>query len=303
MPWIESHLEIQNHPKLLDLMNRLSWKKREAIGLLHLLWWWCLAYCPDGNLTRHPKEHLTLALELGPIEGTKVINALIQSGWLDEKPYFRVHDWWNYVGQYLRIKFKNDPAKWKRVQKLYRSGAGRCKGYISGGKTSLNHDLPTLTNMTNQQNSFPEEILKEWNEFAQTHGLAIVLELSDQRKKQIERRVREKHFDFPKILEAIAKSPWLLGEGPDKWKVGLDWIISSTTHYLKIREGQYTKDQAKKRTRSAITVAEEQAGVKKLLHEIGGDAKQPAESPEKSESQSPQHAANELNPESQVDKG
>jgi len=266
MPWIESHLEIQNHPKLFDLMNRLNWKKREAIGLLHQLWWWCLAYCPDGDLTRHPKEQLALALELDPVEGSNVLDALIQSGWLDEKPYFRVHDWWSYVGQYLRIKFKNDPAKWKRIQKLYKSSPGRYKGCVSGGKTSLNHDQPTLTNQTNlnqpdQPNYSPEEIVLQWNDFAGKHGLAAMSEISDQRRKHILRRFKEKHFDFTKILAAIEVSPWLLGGGPDNWRINLDWIVSSTTNYLRIIEGQYQKNKHHRRKRDAVAICLE--GMKK----------------------------------------
>jgi hypothetical protein len=48
--WIQSHQDVREHPKTRKLAARLRVNVPEAVGLLHLLWWWALSYASDGDL-------------------------------------------------------------------------------------------------------------------------------------------------------------------------------------------------------------------------------------------------------------
>lgn len=54
-------------------------------------------------------------------ESKTLVQAMIGACWLDREPYFRVHDWWDYVGRFLQVKYKNYPDKWHKVRDLYAS--------------------------------------------------------------------------------------------------------------------------------------------------------------------------------------
>jgi hypothetical protein len=87
--WIESHQELLNHPKTLDLMSLMGWDVDTTIGKLNRFWWWCLDYAPDGDLRRHKKASLGVAVGLPAVQSKKFVGAMVQSGWLDRLPYFR----------------------------------------------------------------------------------------------------------------------------------------------------------------------------------------------------------------------
>jgi len=36
---------------------------RGAVGLLHCLWWWCIDYATDGDLSRYDAEDIAIACE------------------------------------------------------------------------------------------------------------------------------------------------------------------------------------------------------------------------------------------------
>jgi hypothetical protein len=49
--WIESHAELRDHPKTDLLMELLGVTRRDAVGLVHFVWWRALTYAPTGDLT------------------------------------------------------------------------------------------------------------------------------------------------------------------------------------------------------------------------------------------------------------
>lgn len=51
MAWLRSHQELARHPKVKRLSRQLNISLPQAIGHLHLLWWWCMDYAQDGDLT------------------------------------------------------------------------------------------------------------------------------------------------------------------------------------------------------------------------------------------------------------
>jgi len=119
MPWIQSHTELVNHPKLLDLAAEFEWSKDEAIGRLHRLWWWCIQYHEDGVLEGVKPSQIALALELHHTQGEKFVRVLIVCRFLDEKP-LRIHDWWDYAGRAIQMRYHTwNPAKIEAIKRIY----------------------------------------------------------------------------------------------------------------------------------------------------------------------------------------
>ena len=119
MAGLEAHADLLEHPKVLNLAGLIGWDVDTTIGKLLRFWWWCQRYCEDGDLRRYNDETLGRAVGLNGEAATGFVRAMASAGWLDRKPYFRVHDWWNYIGRFLQGKYKQTPARWRRVRDLY----------------------------------------------------------------------------------------------------------------------------------------------------------------------------------------
>ena len=99
MAWIESHETLRHHPKTRKFARHLGVSLVAAIGHLHCLWWWCLSYAQDGNLSAHDTEDIA---EGGAWEGdpNEFIMALLASGFADTVGEdIILHDWWDYAGK------------------------------------------------------------------------------------------------------------------------------------------------------------------------------------------------------------
>lgn len=127
MSWIESHSGLLNHPKLSALAQAMGWDKFHASGRLHCLWHWAIEYAPTGDLRRFNDTQLAAAVELDPADGKRWVEALCsdQSRWIDRgqdahgQPIFRIHDWPDYAGKFLKGRWNGKPEKWKEVQAVY----------------------------------------------------------------------------------------------------------------------------------------------------------------------------------------
>lgn len=120
MAWIESHQALERHPKTLSLTAAMGWDLDTTIGKLHRFWWWCVDYAEDGDLRKHNDSIIGAAVGLNGDEASKFVKAMKAACWLDSAPYFRVHDWWFYIGRFLRVKYKTShPEKWKAVMTAY----------------------------------------------------------------------------------------------------------------------------------------------------------------------------------------
>jgi len=117
--WIKSHKNLRDNPKLFVLMAVMGWGRAEAIGRLHLLWWWCVDHAEDGDLRRFDDMQIAMAVELDADRGKMFSEALLKGGFLEREPYFRMHNWWKYAGRYLQSKYKDHPDKWKVIQEKY----------------------------------------------------------------------------------------------------------------------------------------------------------------------------------------
>lgn len=150
MPWIESHTELLNHPKLLRLCSGLRCSINEGIGILSRFWWWSLTYAEDGDLSKFSPGELALAVGLEVENGEKFLSAMVDARFIDKAPYLRVHDWFEYAGRYLSGKYRtSNPSKLKEIEKKCKSGGRRTKVGLESVKSQTT--LPTLPNKKSKE--------------------------------------------------------------------------------------------------------------------------------------------------------
>tara|TARA_B100000287_G_scaffold406989_1_gene431996 strand:- start:1604 stop:2434 length:831 start_codon:yes stop_codon:yes gene_type:complete len=107
MPWIKSDEALASHPKLTLIASDLGISKVEALGYLHLMWYWVLKFCDDGNITKY--------IDIFPTEiGWKgdsdlFVDTLVNRGFIDKTSHgkYTIHDWLDYSGKYFEKKEAN----------------------------------------------------------------------------------------------------------------------------------------------------------------------------------------------------
>lgn len=110
MAWIKSEQALGQHPKLKLVANELNISIPQAIGHLHLFWWWAVDYAENGDITRY-KDFVPFSAqwEGEPEDFTK---ALIKHGWIDEEDgNLTIHDWVEYTGALIEIRQKDAERK------------------------------------------------------------------------------------------------------------------------------------------------------------------------------------------------
>lgn len=120
MAWIESHQQLRDHPKVIRLARMLDVNRREAVGMLHYLWWWALDHAEDGDLTEYEAEDLADACDYGG-DPHLLVKALLECGpgerpgFIEDAPGERVvlHDWWQYAGKLVDRRRKDRERKAK----------------------------------------------------------------------------------------------------------------------------------------------------------------------------------------------
>lgn len=149
MAWVESHQSLERHPKTLGLMAIMGWSLRETIGTLHIFWWWCIDYAPDGDLRKHSNAVLAVAAGLSPAAGDQFIKAMVECrgkdetgsqrpGFIEKQPYFRLRNWWKRVGRFLQARYKSDPAFLEKVRSAY----GASRNLVASNSQQTESPLP-----------------------------------------------------------------------------------------------------------------------------------------------------------------
>lgn len=110
MAWIESHQDIREHPKTYDLMARLKIEKRDAVGLLHLLWWWAMDNALTGDI-RQPNVAVARAVEWEG-DADALVTALVESDWLERNDgSLVIHDWHHRAGAIVEKRLQRKALK------------------------------------------------------------------------------------------------------------------------------------------------------------------------------------------------
>jgi hypothetical protein len=146
MAWIESHAEVRDHPKTDLLMELLGLTRRDAVGLLHFVWWRALTYAPTGDLAPFTDGQIArwAEWEANPAD---LVAGLTMAGWLDTGR--QLHDWQEYAGRWIDRREANATRKREaRAARTNRTSPGR-PGDVTqmSGATGPNRTLtgPDLT--------------------------------------------------------------------------------------------------------------------------------------------------------------
>jgi hypothetical protein len=150
--WIESHQTLAKHPKTKRFARAAGISIPEAIGHLHLLWWWALDYAQDGNLSKYTEEDIADASIWNGVPNV-FVDSLIKAGFIDnDDGQMCLHDWYDYaeklierherVREQTRDRVKKYRNKNKvRTEKDCNAGVTR---YSNAGVTAVTR-LPDLT--------------------------------------------------------------------------------------------------------------------------------------------------------------
>ena len=125
--WIESHVEIGEHPKTITLAAELGVRQAEAVGLLHLLWHFTMKFAwRDGNLEKFSDVAIARGSKW---EGDPMLflDALRKSGFIEG---LQIHDWMSCAGKFVSGKIYNELRR-----KTAHYGALRRKTAQNGVKT------------------------------------------------------------------------------------------------------------------------------------------------------------------------
>lgn len=104
MAWIESHQELREHPKTKRLCRLLAINRREAVGLLHFLWWWAYDYASDGDLSGFEDDDIADGVDWEGDAG-ELVRALICAGFIDDDR--RLHDWEDFALRWIERRRAN----------------------------------------------------------------------------------------------------------------------------------------------------------------------------------------------------
>lgn len=146
MAWYEAHQTLAKHPKTLKLASLLKVERRYAVGLLHDLFSWALDSAKkDGTLPGIGSMEIAAALDFMGKKGESVVNALVESGYIEDADgTYKIHDWYDYAGK-LIDKREND----KRRKNEWRERGRNAEGT----QTKRGNPLVTVPNRTVPDNN------------------------------------------------------------------------------------------------------------------------------------------------------
>lgn len=254
MAWISSNTVLMRHRKLIELARELRLKPVYLLGHLHALWHNALEQAEDGDLSQWSDEFIAESACYSG-DSPQFVSLLQKHKWLDGKI---IHDWLDYVGKYLTIKYKeNNKSRleeiWAKHGKSY--GEKESKSQLPKGsgkeverkqKGNLDDILfdDILFDAIPDKDNFPDfekSVVKSWNSFCDKFPIVPkITAMPDSRRKKLKSRFAQQTFkNFQAILDKIQKQKFLLGEGNDKWVLSFDWLIENDKNHLKILEDFY----------------------------------------------------------------
>lgn len=123
MAWIESHTTMRNHKKIKELCEILKINRAQAIGHLHMLWWWAIENRENGDLSGLFDKDIATACDWDG-DPKVIIGALHKTGWLTD---YHINDWEDYSWRILEMRKKN-----RDRQRKHRDITRDITGYVRG---------------------------------------------------------------------------------------------------------------------------------------------------------------------------
>ena len=164
MAWIESNKELSNHPKVKRAAKLLNISIPAILGHLHLLWYWCLDYAQEGDLSIFDSGEIADAC-LWTGDPDLFVQSLVDCGpgdsfgflELTEDNILTVHDWMDYAGRLIEKRGANaDRMRQKRAEKKRATHVQRTC-VARAGATVPNLTVPNL-DINNNNNNAREDI-------------------------------------------------------------------------------------------------------------------------------------------------
>ena len=174
MAWIEAHQELRNHPKTKKAARLLGISRPQMIGHLFCLWWWCLDYSANGNLSAFDNADIADGAEW---EGDpdRFVHSLIDCGpsnrpgfLVDNGAGLEVKDWSEYGGKYIT---KRDQGRER--QRNFRTKKRQSNADVTGGNVSVTDSNALVTRYNGVSN-------------APIYDMSTVQESTEEDKHQIE---------------------------------------------------------------------------------------------------------------------
>lgn len=263
--WIRSDSSIQADPMLWELAETLEISEAEAIGHLHLFWWWAVETLPtEGDISDcSPRVIARAAGWTG--DATKFYTALSDFGWiLADGDAIKIARW-EQIGKSREIARKDKERKSKSIfeehpQKFRgnsaetpRKDCGKPSEFReSSDATKQNKTKQNITEQ-NEEEVPPKaepapvpfsEIMEKFNEICTS--LPKVQKLTDARKTAIRRRWEDdakKDINwFVRLFGKVRESDFLSGRNGRSWRADFDWILEPR-NVTRILEGNYDQDR------------------------------------------------------------
>jgi uncharacterized protein YdaU (DUF1376 family) len=105
-----------------------------------------------------------------------------------------------------------------------------------------NNQQPNKEDMSSDDDALTvDDVVEAWNSLAADRGLAKIVKLTENRRRQIKARIREYDAeDWSTAMAAIYNSKFLCGENDRGWKADFDFLLQPKS-FVKLIEGAYNK--------------------------------------------------------------
>ena len=120
------------HPKLAHLCRELGTTRRDAVGLLELLWEYTGEYAPKGDIGRFTDSDIANAVDWKGNAG-ELIEGLVAAGWLDRctENGLVVHDWEDHAPDYIRKRLARQKTAFLHAQTPPADNGGQRRPWVA----------------------------------------------------------------------------------------------------------------------------------------------------------------------------
>ena len=180
MAWISVHDSIDG-AKLRELYKKLDCSKFEATGILIYLWQWGRNNADQDGLVLNAEfediERYLFGIGIGcTISPKEIVNALIETGWLDDRDgHIYLHDWDFWQKEWYKYKNRLEKdAERKRIQ-YHRE---------QGQKTEEKKEEPEKPKEKKKEVSYSDKFIEFWEVYPRTDRKAEAYECFKARVKE-----------------------------------------------------------------------------------------------------------------------
>lgn len=116
------------HPKTMMLSGLLEVERFAAVGILECLWHFTARYAPRGDVGKFSDQVIADAIGWRK-DAKQFVQALIQSGWLDEDSECRllIHDWSEHADDTVNKYLKRSKQRFFDGRKPYDKGGNKSR--------------------------------------------------------------------------------------------------------------------------------------------------------------------------------